>query len=295
MEYFTVDTLRAQLPLRFVCGELGVELDDDGRGLCPFHDDNRPSFQLWTNPEGVEKWRCWSCGVHGDVYDLVRKAEGISFPEAVARCRDFAKRVPQSYEGHRPSPRIRPAPDPNWYGLLTESQHRLEDQIGGEWGWGLDVNGNLLFPHYDQTGQLTGVKVRASSGQKWSWPGSSYPRLYGAWRQRTSESVFLAEGETDAVWASIALQSADLENPPHVLALPAGIHTFQQSYLEDLPFPGSIYLAFDADTQGYEGASSWLAILSDHPRLYVCYLPEGEDLRSAEPDIAELLRDAERV
>ena len=48
--------------------------------LCPFHDDHHPSFKV--DPER-RRWHCWSCGIHGDAFDLVMKLQGVAFPEAV--------------------------------------------------------------------------------------------------------------------------------------------------------------------------------------------------------------------
>jgi DNA primase len=49
-------------------------------GLCPFHDDHRPSFRVdpkWQN------FKCWSCNKYGDVISFVQEHERITFPEAL--------------------------------------------------------------------------------------------------------------------------------------------------------------------------------------------------------------------
>jgi DNA primase len=50
------------------------------KGLCPFHDDSRPS--LVVDPRR-QSFRCWPCGKHGDVIDFVLEQERITFPEAL--------------------------------------------------------------------------------------------------------------------------------------------------------------------------------------------------------------------
>ena len=60
-----------------------LELRRQGRGfvgVCPFHDDRRPSMQV--NPDR-QSWKCWVCDVGGDVFSFVMKKEGVSFPEAL--------------------------------------------------------------------------------------------------------------------------------------------------------------------------------------------------------------------
>jgi len=60
-----------------------VRLRRQGRnyvGLCPWHDDTRPSFQV--NPER-QSFRCWVCDVGGDVFSFIMKIEGVGFREAL--------------------------------------------------------------------------------------------------------------------------------------------------------------------------------------------------------------------
>ncbi len=56
-------------------------------GLCPWHDDSRPSLQV--NPER-QSWRCWVCAIGGDVFSFVMKMDGVSFPEALVLLADRA-------------------------------------------------------------------------------------------------------------------------------------------------------------------------------------------------------------
>ncbi|RCS54359.1 DNA primase [Bremerella cremea] len=74
-----VDVLGAYLNLR-----------RQGRGyvaLCPWHDDSRPSFQI--NPQR-QSWRCWVCGIGGDVFNFVMRRESIDFREALELLADRA-------------------------------------------------------------------------------------------------------------------------------------------------------------------------------------------------------------
>ncbi len=56
-------------------------------GLCPFHSEKTPSFNV--NPVR-ESYYCFGCGAGGDVFSFVMKIEGVAFPEAV---KILAKRV----------------------------------------------------------------------------------------------------------------------------------------------------------------------------------------------------------
>jgi DNA primase len=49
-------------------------------GLCPWHDDSRPSLQV--NPER-QSFKCWVCDVGGDVFALIMRMENVDFREAL--------------------------------------------------------------------------------------------------------------------------------------------------------------------------------------------------------------------
>ncbi|MEJ2720263.1 MAG: DNA primase [bacterium] len=50
------------------------------KGLCPFHEEKTPSFNV--NPDR-QIFHCFGCGRGGNVYTFLMEIEGISFPEAV--------------------------------------------------------------------------------------------------------------------------------------------------------------------------------------------------------------------
>ncbi|OLL73124.1 DNA primase [Pseudonocardia sp. Ae168_Ps1] len=65
------------------------------KGLCPFHDEKTPSFNVRPS-HGT--FHCFGCGEHGSVIDFVMKMEVIGFPEAVERLADRCG-VRLTYEG----------------------------------------------------------------------------------------------------------------------------------------------------------------------------------------------------
>ena len=67
-----------------------VSLKRKGRewlGLCPFHEDHRPS--LYVNPD-KQIYKCFACGAGGDVLKFVQMREGLTFPQAIERLAERA-------------------------------------------------------------------------------------------------------------------------------------------------------------------------------------------------------------
>lgn len=58
-----------------------VELDRQGRGLCPFHDDKIASFSV--NAEG-NFWHCFACGTGGSVIDFWMQLKQCEFKDALS-------------------------------------------------------------------------------------------------------------------------------------------------------------------------------------------------------------------
>lgn len=52
------------------------------KGLCPFHSEKSPSFNVRSSP-GF--YHCFGCGVGGDVFKFLQEIESISFSDAVHR------------------------------------------------------------------------------------------------------------------------------------------------------------------------------------------------------------------
>jgi DNA primase len=77
--------VRERSPIDEVVGEY-LQLKNAGggslKGLCPFHDEKTPSFNV-TPPRGL--WYCFSCADGGDVIKFIERIDNLSFREAVER------------------------------------------------------------------------------------------------------------------------------------------------------------------------------------------------------------------
>ena len=94
-----IDDLRMQANILQVVQEY-VPLKRAGttyKGLCPFHSEKTPSFQV--HPE-KGFFHCFGCGVGGDVFKFLELHEKLSFPEAVKTlAQKFGVALPELAEG----------------------------------------------------------------------------------------------------------------------------------------------------------------------------------------------------
>ncbi|MGI6129089.1 MAG: DNA primase [bacterium] len=77
-----IEEVRAVSDITAVIGEY-VRLKKVGQnyvGLCPFHNEDTPSFSV--NRER-QMFYCFGCNVGGDVFEFIKKKEAVDFPEAV--------------------------------------------------------------------------------------------------------------------------------------------------------------------------------------------------------------------
>jgi DNA primase len=108
-----VDTeaLKLAHPIGDVVARYGVELKRQGRamvGRCIFHaDGGRPNLHIYADSQS---WRCYRCGIGGDVVAFVMHAEDVGFREAVDHLTGGravpVRPVPRSAPALPPAPRV---------------------------------------------------------------------------------------------------------------------------------------------------------------------------------------------
>jgi DNA primase len=112
-----------------------VGLSRKGRemvGLCPFHEDHRPS--LYVNPV-KQIYKCFACGAGGSVLTFVQMRENLTFPQAIERLAERAgiKLKTQNSKLKTASPEV----DPNQLAKVNAwaakyFQDNLNDKKKGE-------------------------------------------------------------------------------------------------------------------------------------------------------------------
>lgn len=100
------------------------------QGLCPFHADKKPSFNV---SPGFQWYKCWSCGEEGDIFTFLQKKENLTFVEALEL---LAKRVGIPFERSGFSPE-RISEREEMYALNALAVKYYRDKLSGS-GEGID-------------------------------------------------------------------------------------------------------------------------------------------------------------
>lgn len=78
-----IDEIREKADMVRFLEDHGVTLQISGanyKGLCPFHSERSPSFNVRP---GIQRYHCFGCGETGDIFDLVAHMEQLPFGGAI--------------------------------------------------------------------------------------------------------------------------------------------------------------------------------------------------------------------
>jgi DNA primase len=91
---FVEEVRRAADVVRVISEHVALKkLGTSWKGLCPFHQEKTPSFNVRQEPAA---FHCFGCGEGGDVFKFVMLRERVSFPEALEMlARRFGVPVPE--------------------------------------------------------------------------------------------------------------------------------------------------------------------------------------------------------
>lgn len=238
---------------------------------CPFHDDRLPSLSIDLD-RGL--WICFGCGLRGGLQSLAHRMDTEVDDVEVAL---------RSYEAAAGNPYFEEMPD--FTALAKELRANLyEDKpaavvdfiIGRDldprcvrhFGLGWDRDGHrIAFPYY-RDGAVFGVKYRDRYGNKTSQTGSKRG-IYNVDDVNFKPFVILCEGESDtlAVWSRLTNSSlpATVKERIGVGGIPgvAGSKAQWETWALDLFWAKRVYVAYDADKAGDEGALLPMAALGE--------------------------------
>lgn len=82
--------------LRFLEIQYGIKFTS-GKCICPFHEENVPSFSYYTDKDKHIRFRCFGCNVNEDIFGIMRRKEPwLSFGDALSL---FLRYVTQGTHG----------------------------------------------------------------------------------------------------------------------------------------------------------------------------------------------------
>ena len=79
-----IDDLLSRIDIVEIINQ-SVQLKKHGagyKGLCPFHAENTPSFNVSSTKQF---YHCFGCGASGDVIKFLRENDGLTFMEAIEK------------------------------------------------------------------------------------------------------------------------------------------------------------------------------------------------------------------
>lgn len=270
------------------------------RGLCPFHDEDTPSFVY--NPKSFS-FKCFGCGKNVDLIDAYMHT-GMTYIEAVQKLFDDAK-LQYSFGEHKVKTRREYRyPDPVEQGDRSIVYSYLASRkISSETADYLDIrqdqNGNMAFNYYNDNDVLMMVKYRparkigkTADGKKenkcWCQPGAdTTPLLFNMNRVNPSQPLLITEGELDA---AAAIESGFT----NVVSVPLGANNYgwieeNWNWLEQFD---SIIICSDNDQAGAKMQSDvvprlggWRTKVAEIPPIYT----DANGVERNLKDINELL------
>lgn len=91
-----VEEVRRRLPMAELCAKESVLMKRLGSwlvGICPFHDESKPSFQIGSKTP--HRATCRGCGWTGDIFEFWMKRKGVDFREAAQHLASLTGVIPR--------------------------------------------------------------------------------------------------------------------------------------------------------------------------------------------------------
>lgn len=158
------------------------------QGLCPFHDDTRPSF--WFNIENG-LWKCEACGESGNGQTFLEKIEKIDSKEAYQRLLKLAGEYKEPKKKRK---------------RYTVEDYCKAKRLPLDFVTSLGVkNGRMgiSIEYKDESGAVVSTRQRYGdgAGPRFTWARGSKVIPYGLWllpKMREQGYIVLVEGESDS-------------------------------------------------------------------------------------------------
>ncbi len=227
-------------------------------GLCPLHSDHKPSFLVDRNKS---LFYCYGCGRGGDLIRFVELYHQVKFTQALALLCQWRGLAPLLHEAA------------SFYDIQLQRHGAavlLQSRLVTAAGYDAYMH-RIVFP---LEGNLYGRSLSASAPPHRFLPGAK-GGLYGWEQVRRYREVILVEGLFDYA----VLWQAGFHN----VTCSMGTHLNMRQYRQLCDRSRTVYLAFDADTNGsgQKAAQSLACRLRAHGvKVRIVALPDSHDPNS---------------
>ncbi|PIR08406.1 hypothetical protein COV53_03200 [Candidatus Gottesmanbacteria bacterium CG11_big_fil_rev_8_21_14_0_20_37_11] len=239
MNKLDFESFKASHPIKEVALQLGLSFRGNC-GHCFKHEDKHPSLVYMPD---YNRFECKACSVKGDAIDLVRMVKGIGFQEAIQfldpsmvfTSENITHDTAQNY---LPSRLLSPE-------ILHKFNIRIE-------------NNRVVIP------TPTGNKYRifGCDAKFIQDPGTTASIIKTS---LPNKEIILCEGELDAI-------KVYQETGYSVWSGTAGAKTFKREWVKEFENTEKIYICYDNDVTGREGAEEVISILGSE-RCFKIILP----------------------
>lgn len=308
-----IETIKERLPLEWVVAvAAGINLVEAGegrtKGLCPFHDDNDPSLDIYGYGE---RWGCFACPEKrgGDLFDFIGDYwELQGFPARIERAIELLKEYESDRSDWKGIIQTQVPPKPvtveelggevqTSLGIVKrESTKPIEDLLSYKgledlkldwlirnWRLGVTAGGEVLAPYWNTEGKLVTYKTRTAGRGGWyARRGGKLTSLYGEWQLKgalAEAPVWLCEGETDTWLASWLLRGVGV-----ALGLPSGAGSRIRDEWVELMRDRRVTLVMDSDKAGRAAAERWFQQLNRIAGEVAITFPESDLCDSRNPE-----------
>lgn len=285
--------------------QLKRKSDSSWMGLCPFHSEKTPSFNV--NPQS-QRYHCFGCAARGDVVDFVENYNGVSKKDAIKMLGgggsdDDWKPAPKKEKPARPSrrrgrPDIPELKEPTSYDLKLISQNRkipidaLQEAVRLECLW--SCNWGRFKPEkcwmITDKARVNGQVRRMDGGRFKDRKALTLPNSWAKWPigianvPADAKRIFICEGGPDFLAAFAAI--TDRSHPVAMVGASMEIHPAALPYMTNR----HVTILPHRDDAGSEAAKKWKEQLEPFTTVDIQELPEDDlnDCLKSEPDFVLL-------
>lgn len=276
---------------------------DELLGLCPFHEDTKPSFRVNTKKR---VFHCFGCDAKGNVLDFVVRKEGVTIKKAALLVSEWFgigreeigavnANLSPSESSTKPDTAPREPIEPNKplkFTLKLQHDHPylrargIEPNVAETFGVGFSDRGmmkdRIAIPIHDADGQLVAYAGRWVSGElpageeKYKLPPGFKKSLvlYNLHRVKGQGQLVLVEG----FFSTMRLHTLGV---PAVGLMGRSLSAEQERLLQESGVK-SLVLMLDGDPPGREAQAALLGRLVRKFSVRAAELPDG-----TEPDTVE--------